>query len=278
MTIDTHQHFWNYNSQEFAWLDGELSILQQDFLPENLFLELDRAGMDASIAVESRQCVEETDWLISLAKNNPKIAAIVAWLPIAAPDFSEYLDKYKEIDCVKGIRHVVQDEPAGFLDGKEFNAGIKLIGKTDLLYEVLIFEHQLEEAIRFVRRHPNVPFVLDHVAKPRIGEDSMEPWASNMKEIARCDNLLACKISGMVTEMNEAALALPREEVLLPYMEIVLEAFGPKRVCFGSDWPVLTPRMSYLDWKNLVEKFAGSSAKDIMGANAQRVYKIKEKR
>ncbi|MCF0104495.1 MAG: amidohydrolase family protein [Eggerthellaceae bacterium] len=274
MVIDAHQHFWKYNSKEFDWLEGELSVIQHDFLPENLSAEMDVAGVDRSIAVEARQSVEETDWLISLAKQNKKIAGIVAWLPINSPEFSELLDKYKGIECFNGIRHVVQDEPTGFLDDESFNAGIELMSKTDLIYEILIFEHQLDETIRFVSRHPNVSFVLDHIAKPRIGEDGMETWATKLRRLASFDNMLGCKMSGLVTEASEDSLTVPKEQLLLPYMEQVMEAFGEKRVMFGSDWPVLTPRMSYTVWKSMVEKFAGTSAKDIMGGNAQRIYKL----
>jgi L-fuconolactonase len=184
------------------------------------------------------------------------------------------LDALSDEPKLKGLRHVVQAEPAGFLHGHAFNHGVSTLAPRGLVYDVLIYERQLDEAIRFVDRHPQQVFVLDHVAKPRIAAAELEPWRTNIRELAKRDNV-SCKISGLVTEDHWSSWSL---ESLRPYLETVLEAFGPTRLMAGSDWPVCLVASSYAGWWEVLRTyFAGLSADEqaaIFGATATRVYNL----
>jgi L-fuconolactonase len=199
----------------------------------------------------------------------------VGWLPLADKNIQQILEKYAENQWLKGIRHVVQGEPdPEFILGKEFNRGISLLKNYDLVYDILIFEDQLPNVIRFVDKHPEQQFVLDHIAKPKIKTSEIQPWAYNIKELGKRENV-SCKLSGMVTE---ADYRLWTKDQLLPYLTVVFEAFGPSRLMFGSDWPVCLVAASYSKWlelvKNNISVFSSNEQDLILFKNAQKVYKI----
>ena len=274
MTVDSHHHFWNYDPVEFDWIDDSMRTIRRSFLPNDLQVEISQAGIDAVISVQARQIMEETDFLLEQANAHDFIKGVVGWVPLANANITEVLDRYKSADKLKAVRHVVQGEPDGFLDGEAFNRGIQALQAQGLVYDVLIFEHQLEEAIRFIDRHPNQIFVLDHIAKPQIKIDQLDPWQANIRELAKRDNV-SCKLSGMVTEADFENWT---EHQLRPYLDTVLEAFGPERLMFGSDWPVCLVASAYKRWHDLICEYIQplSSAEQaaIMGDNAIRAYKL----
>lgn len=277
MNIDAHHHLWRYTPEEYGWIDDRLQALRRNFLPDDLRAELQTANMAATIAVQARQSIEETRWLLDLATENTFIQGVVGWAPIAAEDFSVTLDQLRQNSRLKGLRHVVQSEADGFLDGPDFNRGIKALTEAGLVYDVLVFSRQLSEVIRFVDRHPNQSFVLDHIAKPEISDHRIEPWNQLIREVAHRENIV-CKLSGMVTEadwMNWSAAALR------PYFEAVLDAFGPERIMFGSDWPVLTTACSYQRWDQTVAEWiaplSATEQREIMGDVATRIYRLNVK-
>ncbi len=236
MIIDTHHHFWNYNAVEFDWIDNDMCNLRHNFLPKDLKTTIKEANVSGVISVQARQTEDETKWLLSMAEQNDFIKGVIGWLPLSDDSFCEKLDQYSANRWLKGLRHVVQAEKdPEFILGKDFNKGISLLNKYNLIYEILIFEHQLPNSIRFIDQHPNQYFVLDHIAKPKIKQNEIEHWATNIKELAKRDNV-TCKISGMVTE---ADYKLWTEDLLQPYFDVILNAFGPSKLMFGSDWPVL---------------------------------------
>jgi len=241
MVIDSHHHFWNYDPVEYDWIDESKQAIRRSFLPGDLKAEIDQAGVDGVVSVQARQIVKETDDLLKYADENDFIKGVVGWVPLADPNISEVLDRYSDAKKLKAVRHVVQGEPDGFLDGEAFNQGIEKLRDHNLVYDVLILERQLEESIRFVDRHSDQPFVLDHIAKPQIKIDQLEPWRRNIQELSKRDNI-TCKISGMVTEADYNDWT---EDQLLPYLDTVLEAFGPDRLMFGSDWPVCLVACGY---------------------------------
>jgi len=224
--------------------------------------------------VQARQSLEETEWLCSLAADSPFLRGVVGWAPIASPEFPHLLEKIRRLPRLVGLRHIVQAESAGFLDEPAFNEGVAHLSRTGMSYDILIFERQLEEAIRFVDRHPGQTFVLDHVAKPRIAFGEFEPWRTSMRELGRRPNVL-CKISGMVTEANWSTWTL---ETLRPYLDACVESFGPWRLLTGSDWPVCLVASSYVGWwQRLREYFAPFSREEraaIFGGNAVRCYRL----
>ena len=277
MIIDAHHHFWKYDPVTYGWINDEMKEIRKDFLPADLKETVEKAGVAKVISVQARQCLEETDWLLKFASENDYISGVTGWVPLADDHIGDVLDHYKGETKLKAVRHVVQDEPdPGFILGEKFNRGVALLKDYALVYEILVFEDQLPDAIRFVDRHPGQRFVLDHIAKPRIKEGLTEPWKQNITELARRDHV-SCKISGMVTE---ASLTEWTEKDLFPYFLHVLEAFGPARMMFGSDWPVCLSAVSYSDWLDLVKKWisplSSDEQKNILYKNAVNVYNLHE--
>ncbi len=199
--IDAHHHLWRYTPEEFEWIDDSMSALRRDFLVNDLERVARAAGVSGTVAVQARQSVEETRFLCAVAANSPLILGVVGWAPLALPELPQVLEEVCSLPGLVGLRHVVQGEAAGFLDGAAFNAGIQQLTAAGLTYDLLIFERQIQEAIRFVDRHPQQQFVLDHVAKPRIAAGELEPWGNNLRELALRPHVM-CKLSGMVTEAN----------------------------------------------------------------------------
>ncbi|KOH44955.1 amidohydrolase family protein [Sunxiuqinia dokdonensis] len=275
MIIDTHHHFWNYNPVDFDWIDDDMGSIRKSFLPKNLKETISGTDVQGVVSVQARQCLEETDWLLKMAQAHDFIKGIVGWLPLASEHIHQVLEQYSGSPWLKGVRHVVQGEPdPEFILGKDFNRGISALKNYGLVYDILIFEHQLPNTIRFVDQHPQQQFVVDHIAKPKIKKNETEPWARNMKELARRDNV-SCKISGMVTEADYKSWT---EEQLRPYFEVVLDAFGPSRLMYGSDWPVCLVATSYSDWLNLVKDLLSGLSPDeqeqIFSKNARHFYHL----
>lgn len=247
--IDAHHHLWNYSIEEYGWISEEMRNLRRDFLPADLKPHMDRAGVDGAIAVQARQTLEETGWLLEQAEANSFLRGVVGWIPFANSDVAHHIERFAGHPKLKGFRHVVQDEPDDrFLLGSAFQAGIRQLLPTGLVYDILIYERHLSVAIEFVDAHPNQIFVLDHIAKPRIREGIFSPWRENLRELAKRPNVY-CKLSGMATEADWITWT---PELLHPYFEVALEAFTPSRLMFGSDWPVLEVAGSYERWASTV--------------------------
>ncbi len=251
LKIDSHHHLWRYNSADYGWIPDLMACLRRDFLLPELRAALDAANVQWSVAVQARQSEEETEFLLALAgEASSPILGVVGFLPLAADDFPSRLETFAAEKKLKGLRHVVQDEPDDrFLLDPAFNRGIRALKRYDLAYDILIFERQLPAAIEFVDLHPNQRFVLDHIAKPGIKAAELEPWRSRLRELARRPNV-CCKLSGMATEADMKCWTI---EQLTPYFETVLEAFGPERLLFGSDWPVLEAAGGYEHWISTLE-------------------------
>jgi L-fuconolactonase len=273
--IDAHHHLWRYAVKEYGWIDDAMGALRRDFLPQDLTAEMRAAGVDGAVAVQARQTVEETRWLLELAEGCEAIRGVVGWAPIAGAEFTTAMEELAGRPKLKGLRHIVQGEPdERFLLREEFNRGIRGIRGTELVYDVLIYERQLPQATEFVDLHPGQAFVLDHIAKPRIREGALEPWASRIRELAKRENV-TCKVSGMVTEADWGGWTA---ETLRPYLDVVVEAFGPARLMAGSDWPVCLVACGYTQWFGVLEAyFAGFSETEraaVFGATTKRVYRL----
>jgi L-fuconolactonase len=275
MIIDSHQHFWKYNSDEFAWIDESMEKIQKDFLPEDLASIFSETGVDGSVAVQARQKTEETSWLLELSVEYEWIRGLIGWVPLTEIDVSKHLDRYSLSGKMKGVRHVVHDEPDDqFILRDDFNLGITQIRQYELVYDILIFEKHLPQTIQFVDRHPNQLFVLDHIGKPMIQEGLDTPWRKNIQKLARRENVY-CKLSGIVTEADYEHWT---ESQIEPYMEIVVDAFWPKRVMFGSDWPVCTVAAEYKEWLDIVlgylDSFSENERDRILSGTAIEAYDL----
>lgn len=252
-----------------------MDILRRDFLPSELLVHVREAGIDGTIAVQARQTVEETEWLLQLSDRHDFIRGVVGWVPLGEPHVKTVLERLCEHRGLKGVRHVIHDEPDDdFILGANFNKGIQQLQSFGLVYDVLIFERHLRQTIQFIDLHPGQIFVIDHLAKPKIRTKEVSPWREHIVELARRENAY-CKLSGMVTE---ASWTEWKSDDLEPYFDVVLEAFGARRLMFGSDWPVLLLASSYPSWAGVVRRFIShlsSGEQDrIMGGTAIEVYKL----
>jgi L-fuconolactonase len=273
--IDAHHHLWRYNAAEYGWLDDDMRALRRDFLPKDLVPELAAAGIDGTIAVQARQTMDETRWLLDMADECDAIRGVVGWAPIAGEDFPGVMEEFEHRTKLKGLRHVIQGEPdENYILRADFNSGILAMQGSGLVYDILIYERHLPQTIEFVDEYPDQAFVLDHIAKPRIGARMMQPWADNLHELALRQNVW-CKVSGMVTEADWKSWT---PETLRPYLDVVVDAFGADRLMAGSDWPVCLVATEYARWFDVLHTyFAGFSESErnaIFGGTATDVYQL----
>lgn len=275
MIIDSHQHFWKYDPVKHAWIDNEMSAIRQDFMPEDLQKVYAENGIDGCVAVQADQTLQENDFLLKLADENNFIKGVVGWVDFSADAVEKFLQEYKKYEKLKGFRHIVQGEPDhNFLLRPSFLNGISKLEKFGYSYDILVFPQQLGATLEFVKRFPNQKFVIDHIAKPTIKAGFFDGWSVLMREIAKQENV-CCKLSGMITEADFNSWTPQQIE---PYMELVLKAFGPKRILFGSDWPVCLVAGNYKAVLGLVTDFiaklTGSEQAAIMGGNAVKFYDL----
>ena len=273
MIVDAHQHFWHYNPREYDWIDDRMEVLRRDFMPADLAPHMEQAGVDATIAVQTRQTTEETDWLLRLADAHPFIAGVVGWVDLRADDVEASLAQFRDRARLAGIRHIVQSEPDDrFLLDPAFGRGIAALGQAGLPYDILIYPRHLPVAAEFISRFPSQTFVLDHLAKPDIRSGSIAEWARDLRRLAGAPNLW-CKLSGLVTEADWRTWT---PEQVHPYLDVAFDCFGPGRLIAGSDWPVCTVAAGYSRTMALVRDYLGSftSAERalVLGRNAGIVY------
>lgn len=272
MRIDSHQHFWRYSAEQYPWIQPAWPI-QRDFLPPDLSPLLHQAGLEGCIAVQARQSLEESRWLLELADQSPIIKGVVGWVDLRSAEIDQQLQQLAPHPKFVGVRHVVQDEPDDhFMLSEAFQRGIAALKPFGLTYDILIYPRQLPAAINLVEKFPNQPFVLDHIAKPSIKEGRLEPWREQVRVLASFPNC-CCKVSGMVTEADWVRWT-PAD--FKPYLDVVAEAFGIDRLMYGSDWPVCLLAGSYERVHGLAAEFAkqfspADQAK-FFGGNAAKFY------
>lgn len=272
--IDSHQHFWKYDPVRDAWITPDMEVIRRDFLPGQLKTVLDEHQIDGSIAVQVDQTAKETLRLIRHAEENPFIKGVVGWIDFRGPQVGEQLEYLSQNQNVKGFRHIVQAEPDGFLLTSDFLKGIEQLSRLRFTYDILVYHSQLPDAIAFARKFPNLRLVVDHLAKPAIRTHETEPWKNHIRELASMENVY-CKISGMVTEADWREWT---PDDLKPYLDTVFECFGPRRVMYGSDWPVCLLAASYGEQLAIVEDyildFTLAEKELIMGENAAHFYNL----
>ena len=276
MQIDAHQHFWRYDEGEYDWIDDSMAALRRDFLPDDLKPELERNGFQGCVAVQARQTLEETRWLLKLAERAPFILGVVGWVDLRSPRLRFELRSLAGQSKLVGVRHIVQSEPdERFLLQPDFLRGISMLGEFDLAYDILIYPRHLPVAAEFVARFPRQRFVLDHLAKPPIKSGAFDPWTRGIRELAAFENVF-CKVSGLVTEADWQAW---KPDDMRPYLDVAVECFGPSRLMIGSDWPVCTVAAPYSRVMDLVKdylrKFAAEERDAVLGGNAVKFWRLK---
>ena len=275
MRLDAHQHFWSYDAAQYPWIPPG-SPLHRSWLPDDLAALQKPLGFDGSIAVQARQIVGESDWLLGLADKHANVKGVVGWVDLRSDRVEADLARLAVRPKFVGVRHVVQEEPDDdFMLGKDFQRGISKLQAHGLTYDILIYPKQLEAAIRLAENFPDQPFVLDHIAKPPIKDGTIEPWKSQLRQLAKLPNV-HCKVSGMLTEADHQAW---KAEQFRPYLDTVFEAFGPGRLMYGSDWPVCLFAGSYEQAFRLVDDYARglteAERSGLFGGNGARFYGVR---
>ncbi len=276
MRIDAHQHFWKYDPQEYAWISDDMPRLKKDCLPPDLQPELEAKGFDGCVAVQARQSEAETDFLLELSNRYAFVKSVVGWVDFCDDQVGRRLEYYRQFGRLSGFRHIVQDEADDrFLLREDFRRGVALLADFDFTYDILVYEKHLPVVVEFLEKMPAQPFVLDHIGKPVIAGGMSEAWASGIRAIAGYPHVY-CKLSGLVTEADWRHWSA---DDFRPFLEVVLEAFGPKRLMIGSDWPVcLLAADNYGQVIDIVDAFTrelpAHERAAIYGGNAAEFYQI----
>ncbi len=279
MIIDAHQHFWHLDQPfDYTWLDAdEMAPIHRNFLPEHLEPHLQNTGVDQSIVVQTQHNLDENRWALGLAENNPLIAGVVGWVDLQSEKCETQLLELKEHSKFIGIRHVTQDEPDDdFIVRPNVLRGLRVLEKHGVPFDLLFYVKHLKHAVRLAEELPELPMVIDHLAKPRIKDRATDDWIDNFKAASRFPNIY-CKLSGMITEADWDHWT-PTD--LKPYVDIAVEAFGPERCMFGSDWPVCelagTYEQVHAALNELLGTLSESEQNSIFGETARRFYRLRE--
>jgi len=274
--IDAHQHFWRYSAEDYPWIGAGMERIARDFLVADLEAVARPEGFQGSVAVQARQSLAETRWLLELAAAHPFIRGVVGWVDLQSEQVGEQLAEFAAAGVhpkFVGVRHVVQDEPdPRFLLAPAFIRGLRQLHPFGLTYDLLLYPPQLPAAIELAGLLPEQPFILDHLAKPRVKTGEIAEWRRDIEPLARHENV-SCKVSGLVTE---AAWQGWKAADFRPYLDIVLAAFGPERLMVGSDWPVCLVAGSYADVAGIARDFfsalSPAEQSQVAGGTARRVY------
>jgi len=276
--IDAHHHFWDLTRPEFdyRWLSapGNEAICKS-YLPETLVDHIQQVGVDKTVLVQTQHTLKENDWALELATNTDYIAGVVGWVDLAADDVEDQILRYREMDKFVGVRHITQDEPdENFIIREDVLRGLKVLEKHNIPFDLLFYVKHLHHVEQLGKQFGELPMVIDHLSKPEIKDQRLDNWEANIRAAARFPNIM-CKLSGMVTEADWENW---KPSDLEPYVEIVLEAFGPERCMFGSDWPVCELAATYTDvyhaLRETVGRLSESELGDLFGGTANRFYRL----
>lgn len=276
--LDTHHHLWSYNADDYPWIPANTPLAQNHLLVE-LEEATSLAGVTGTIAVQARQTNEESASLLKIADQSDLIRGVVGWIPLVSENVDEDLELFSDYPKFVGIRHVLQDEPDAYFLRDDFHRGLSKLPAHDLRYDILLYQHQIPVATKLVDRQPELGMIIDHIAKPKAQKGRVEhEWRSGMKELAKRENILGVKFSGLATEF-------PKEDEIDPdtiraYFEETLEIFGVERVMFGTDWPVCLLRLdSYKQWADtviiLTSSLSGNEKDLILEKNGETAYQLK---
>ncbi|WP_018533898.1 MULTISPECIES: amidohydrolase family protein [unclassified Streptomyces] len=271
--IDAHHHVWDLSVRDQDWITGpELAPIRRDFALDDLAPDARAAGVTATVLVQTVPVAEETPELLDLAERADLVAAVVGWTDLTRPDVTEELARLRGLPGGRhlvGIRHPVQGESdPGWLLRPDVRRGLAAVADAGLVYDLLVQAHQMSACVKAAADHPELTFVLDHLGKPEIAAGRLDPWRDEVRALAALPNTV-CKLSGMVTEADPAHWSV---DTLRPYADTVLDAFGPERVMFGSDWPVCTLAATYAQVVDTARELVGGHDSDVFTETARRVY------
>jgi L-fuconolactonase len=270
--IDAHQHFWRLARDDYGWLTPTLAPIYRDFSPEDLAPHLATCGVKRTILVQAAPTLAETEFLLEIAGKTEFVAGVVGWADFADPAVAGTVTRLAINPLLVGLRPMIHDiaDDDWMLRPELAAAFESLIGHA-LVFDALVRPQHLSRLLVLADRYPRLAIVIDHGAKPLIASGTLEPWRRDISALARLPNI-TCKLSGLVTEAGNGW----SRETLRPYIEHLLAAFGPERLIFGSDWPVLNLASGYEDWFGIVGDFIrnlpGEARAALLGGNARRIY------
>ena len=276
--LDTHHHLWSYNADDYPWIPANTPLAQNHLLVE-LEEATSLAGVTGTIAVQARQTTEESASLLKIAHQSDLIRGVVGWIPLVSENVDKDLELFSDNPKFVGIRHVLQDEPDAYFLRDDFHRGLSKLPFHNLRYDILLYQHQIPVATKLVDRQPELGMIIDHIAKPKAQKGRVEhEWRSGMKELAKRENILGVKFSGLATEFPKDDEIDP--DTIRAYFEETLEIFGAERVMFGTDWPVCLLRLdSYKQWADsviILTSFLSGDEKDlILEKNGETAYQLK---
>ena len=275
--LDSHQHFWQVGRFDYPWMTPEVDVLCHDYLPDTLAPVLQRNTVAQTVLVQASNSLEETRWLLQLADANSFIAGVVGWVDLQSDDVRRQLDELAAYPKFKGVRHLVESEPADdWLAQPRVIHGLRELASRGLSYDLLVHTRHLKHAKTAINECPESRFVIDHMAKPPIARAEIDEWARQLKPFASTPNVF-CKLSGLVTEASRTSW---RIEDFIPYVDKALEYFGPQRLMFGSDWPVCLLAASYEQvlelFQTVLADLSESDRNLIFSKNALEFYRIEE--
>ena len=272
MLVDAHQHFWSLARDDYGWLKPALGDIYRDFAPIDLEPHLKHHGITHTVLVQAAPSIEETEYMLGLADATPWIAAVVGWIDFENKSHHRHLERWSHHKKFRGLRPMIQDlsDPNWALR-PELDWAYRAIQDLDLHFEFLGTPKHLNTAITLLNRYPDLRVVLDHAMKPQIRDHAFEPWATHMTRLAR-ETTAVCKLSGLVTEARQGWTLTD----LKPFVDHIVTVFGPNRVMWGSDWPVVNRNASYDSWRAVSQALIGThpGANQILGETARRVYRI----
>ena len=273
MAVDAHVHFWRIGRNDCTWPPPELAAIHRDFLPDDWRREAEAAGIDAAIAVQSQPSERDTAWLLDLAHDDARIAGVVGWVDLSARDAPDRIAVLASHPKLRGLRPMLQDLPDDdWILQSSLTPAIAAMIAHDLCFDALVKLRHLPHLLRFAERHPALRIVIDHAAKPDIARRVIDPWRAQIAALSGLPNV-SCKLSGLVTEAGDAW----HPDALRPYVEHLLATFGPRRLLWGSDWPVVKLAADYSRWFNLADNLTGLAGDEraaLFGGNAIRFYAI----
>jgi L-fuconolactonase len=277
LVIDAHHHFWQLGRFGYEWLnEPPVAAIRRDYLPDHLAPLLQSTGVDRSVFVQTQHNVDETRWVLSLAEQYDFIAGVVGWVDLQSPDCERQLEEFVGHPKFVGVRHVVHDEPDDdWIIRPAVLNGLRILERHRVPYDLLFYVKHLKHAASIAKRFPDLPLVIDHLAKPRIKDQAFNDWEGNFRAAAKFPNVW-CKLSGMVTEADHQNW---KPSDLKPYVDIALDAFGPSRLMYGSDWPVCELAGSYQQvieaLRECVGELSAAEKAAIFGETASQFYRLK---
>jgi L-fuconolactonase len=271
MRIDAHQHFWLMRDRKGQWPPPDLADIHRDFMPRDLEPALRACGIGGTVLVQSLPTLDDTDFLLSLADQHSFILGVVGWVDLKAADAASQIARLAAHPKLKSLRPMLQDIPdPDWIDDPHLDPAIAAMKAADLCFDALVMPQHLRALTAFAKRHPDLSIVIDHGAKPRIATGEIRQWHEVMAGLATLPNV-HCKLSGLLTEAGERRDAA----AVRPYADTLLGLFGPERLIWGSDWPVLRLAADYGDWLAMCQNFVPPHHHDaVFGMNARHFYKL----